>query len=187
MRIKHSMPRLIVHGYTISHAAVSLHVAFMGGILTLCLFSCSQSPTEQAASGLGNLRGSDTLVLMGRFADCGEWGGHHEVIKVYRTDTALRALYERDTVKCPDPSYFNRRIVERSEARVDPLMEQHIVAYLKDLTERSFVNEGISNAGDAYVATRERMGLELVYRNYNQHWKGFVDLKRSLFSTQEPQ
>ena len=181
------MPRLIIHRLTLSLASSCAWPALASVLVGLFMFSCSQRTTEKTDSGLDNLRGSDTLVLIGRFADCGEWGGHHEVIKVYRRDNALRATYERDTVKCPDPSYFNRRIVERSEARVDPSMEQHIVAYLKDLAERSFVDEGLNNAGDAFVATREGMGLELVCRNYNQNWKGFVDLKRSLFNTQEPQ
>ncbi len=149
-----------------------------------CLFSCSKSASEKAVSGLDNVQGSDTLILTGRFADCGEWGGHHEVIRIYSQDDVLHATYERDTVKCPDPSYFDRRIVERLNGKLDQAKQQLIVAYLQELTERTFLDEGISHAGDVYVATREGMGLELVYRNYNQNWNGFVELKRSLFSTQ---
>lgn len=105
------------------------------------------------------------------------------MIKVYRMDNALRATYERDTVKCPDPSYYVCRIIERMEAKANPLMEQRIVAYLKDLAERSFVDESISNAGDTYIAVREGMGLELVYSNFDQNWNGYAELKSSLFST----
>ncbi len=156
-----------------------------GMVLSLvCLLSCSRSGSEKSGQGLDNLRGSDTLILRGHFADCGEWGGHHEVIRIYRQDNALRATYERDTVKCPDPSYFNRRIVESLEGQLDQSMEKRIVAYLQSLTERTFLDEGISNAGDVYAATREDMGLELVYRNYNQNWNGFAELKRSLFGDQ---
>ena len=87
-------------------------------------------------------------------------------------------------MKCPDPSYFDRRIVERLNGKLDQAKQQRVVTYLQELTERSFLDEGISNAGDAYVATRERMGLELVYRNYHQDWNRFAELKQSLFSAQ---
>lgn len=148
------------------------------------MLSCTENGSEKSGSGLDNLRGSDTLILRGHFADCGEWGGHHEVIRIYRQDNVLHATYERDTMKCPDPSYFDRRIVERLNGKLDQAKQQRVVTYLQELTERSFLDEGISNAGDAYVATRERMGLELVYRNYHQDWNRFAELKQSLFSAQ---
>lgn len=150
----------------------------------LYLLSCAKGGGAASSSGLDNLRGRDTLILRGHFADCGEWGGHHEVIRIYRQDNVLHATYERDTVKCPDPSYFNRRIVESLEGQLDPSKEKRVVAYLQGLTERTFLDEGISHAGDVYVATREDMGFELVYRNYSQNWNGFAELKRSLFSAQ---
>lgn len=178
------MPRLIVHGFTISLAGHVFRMALVSSVVALCMFSCSQKALEKTGSGLDNLRGSDTLVLMGRFADCGEWGGHHEVIKIFRRDNGLLATYERDTVKCPDPSYFDRRIVERLNGKLDQAKQQLVVAYLQELTERTFLDEGISHAGEVYVAVREGMGLELVYRNYHQNWNGFVELKRSLFDTQ---
>lgn len=178
------MPRLILHGFTISLAGHVFRMAFVSSVVALCMFSCSQQSTEKTVSGLDNLRGSDTLVLMGRFADCGEWGGHREVIKIFRQENGLLATYERDTVKCPDPSYFDRRIVERLSGELDQAKQQRVVAYLQELTERTFYDEGISNAGDSYTATRERMGLELVYRNYHQDWKRFAELKLSLFITE---
>ncbi len=150
----------------------------------VCLLSCSKGVGDASRFGLDNLKGSDTLVLKGRFADCGEWGGHQEVIRIYGQDNGVYAMYERDTVKCPDPSYFDRRIVERLSGELDQAKQQRVVAYLQELTERTFHDEGISNAGDSYTATRERMGLELVYRNYHQDWNRFTELKQSLFSTQ---
>jgi hypothetical protein len=178
------MPRLLVHSYTISLVGYVFRKAFVCSVVALCMFSCSRRAIEGPDSGLDNLRGSDTLVLMGHFADCGEWGGHHEVIKIFRQDKSLLATYERDTVKCPDPSYFDRRIVDRLDGKLDRTKERLVVAYLQEMVERSFLDEGISNAGDVYVAIREGMGLELVYRNYHQNWNGFVELKRSLFNTQ---
>ncbi|MBK9515236.1 MAG: hypothetical protein IPO05_16790 [Flavobacteriales bacterium] len=175
------MPRLIVHGFTIMLTGPVHRMAFVSSVVLLCMFSCSQQAKERTVSGLDNLLANDTLVLMGRFSDCGEWGGHHEVIKIFRQVDSLLATYERDTVKCPDPSNIDRRIVERLDAQLDQTKEERIVAYLQELTARSFLAEGGSNAIDDYVATRTDGGLEMVYWNFEKNWKGFAELKRSLF------
>ncbi len=93
-------------------------------------------------------------------------------------------MYKRDTVKCPDPSYFDRKIVERLESQLDHSKEKRVMLYLKELTSRSFLDEGISHAGDTYMATRKDLGFEVIYSNFEKNWKGFRELKRILFNLQ---
>lgn len=123
----------------------------------------------------------DTLVLGASYADCGEWGGHTEVMKIFRRKgEAFRIVYKRDTVNCPDPALFNRRIVEHKEDWLTPEQGNKVVSYVQEIAQLALQNEIGSNAGNVFCVSRKDIGLELHYSNHSLDWRGFDDLKRSV-------
>ncbi len=135
--------------------------------------------------GLGGISGSDTLFIEGHFDDCGEWGGHSEKMRVFRTkDGTLHAAYERDTVNCPDPSLFNRRVVDRKEADLNEEQEAHVVSFIQEAVAKSLEEDYFGHAGNTYVVTRlplEFRGLQVVHVTESK-WPAFENLKKSLLS-----
>jgi hypothetical protein len=153
-------------------------------LVALCA-SCSHEQDVDKARWLDGISGSDTLFIKGHFDDCGEWGGHSEIIQVFRTkDGTMHAAYERDTVNCSDPALFNRRVIERNEADLNQEQQALIVSFIQELVERSFEETYGGHAGIAYVVIRtplDSRGLRVVYVTGSK-WPAFENLKKSLLS-----
>ncbi len=131
------------------------------------------------------MSGSDTLFIEGHFDDCGEWGGHSEKIRVFRTkEGTIHAAYERDTVNCPDPDLFNRRVIERKRAELNEEQQALVVSFIQDLVEKSLEETHFGHSGTTYIAIRpplDHRGLQVVYSTESK-WPAFENLKQSLLS-----
>lgn len=69
-------------------------------ILLLILFiSCSKSSNINYSFD-NILSYKDTLFIKSRFADCGEWGGHNEIIKIYFEKEKTKLTYTKYKVDC---------------------------------------------------------------------------------------
>lgn len=148
-----------------------------------CIISCSKSDNSSDKNKylFENIHGTDTLKIKAKYSDCGEWGGHFECIDIYRSDNNKLTLhYQRDTVNCPDPSLFNRRIIDEWKKELSAEDQDHIMNFINDLTKRTFIDEGISNAGDYYVIKRSTGSLTIEYSNYNRDWTGLKELKKKI-------
>ena len=106
-------------------------------------------------------------------------------MRVFRTkDGTLHAAYERDTVNCPDPSLFNRRVVDRKEADLNEEQEAHVVSFIQEAVAKSLEEDYFGHAGNTYVVTRlplEFRGLQVVHVTESK-WPAFENLKKSLLS-----
>jgi hypothetical protein len=152
-------------------------------ILLFLTISCSKTPLKntEIKNLLQNIKDTDTITIEAKFADCGEWGGHIERFDILRkNDNTLSVHYSRDTVNCPDPSCFNRRIIEEWINKLSDKDQVLIINFIHELIDKSFNNEGISNAGNFYSVKRNFGHLNIGYINYNKDWKGFENLKNSL-------
>lgn len=129
---------------------------------------------------LGNLYGADTLTIKAQFSDCGEWGGHSERIDIYRDDISLVALYRRDTVNCPNPALFNRRLIETSTLPLSDEDQKDVIHFLKAILESSFREPGISHAGSYYSVSKSGGELKINYHHMYGEWDGFEELKKSI-------
>jgi hypothetical protein len=49
----------------------------------------------------------DTLIIEAQYSECGEWGGHKEMIKVFAKDTTFFAEYFKFTTDCSMDKYGN--------------------------------------------------------------------------------
>ncbi|MGV0752404.1 hypothetical protein [Empedobacter brevis] len=79
-------------------------------IILTCLFSCSKRDVKQSklkenniesdTSGLGTLIRWDTLFISARFDECGEFGGHKEVLEIFKRDKKIYLTYKKNTIDC---------------------------------------------------------------------------------------
>lgn len=134
---------------------------------------------------LENLWGRDTLVIRAFIADCGEWGGHKEMIAIIRNETGgLKYFYERDTVSCVG-SRVDRGRMERRQGDVSHQMERMVVLFIKELVHRSFLGNGeVCNGCASYVAfrTNKYRVFRVGYSDGGSEWTGFEELKRGLLA-----
>lgn len=162
--------------------SVNVHICVGAAVLVIC--SAFQE-NEVADAYLGKFGEGDTLVINARFADCGEWGGHAENIKVFRSvDGELTANYERDTLKCPNPTFKARHIVERKSTVVTKEKKAALAKFIAQLIGRTYHPEEVNHASDIYGVQRRAKSLKVEYWNYDQNWSSaFIGLKKELFDS----
>lgn len=175
----------IAHAKYLHELKITTAILFHIVMLVALCASCSHEQDVDKVLWLDGISGSDTLFIKGHFDDCGEWGGHSEIIRVFRTrEGTMRAKYERDTVNCPDPALFNRRVIERKEADLSEEQQALVVSFTQELVKKSLEGNYFGHAGIAYVVNRpplESRGLQVVYVTESK-WPAFQSLKKSLLS-----
>lgn len=150
--------------------------------------------TDRTPHALGDFR-NDTLLLTATYAECGEFGGHREVIKVYMraeeqrqarrsgdwAAVPLTATWFLDTAHCARP---NRKFFLAGQQQIDRNDEAVILEYIQNLLTRNLQERGltISNGGNRYVVRRAReRQLHVEYYDPQNAWNGFESLRQQLF------
>lgn len=136
---------------------------------------------EAPKNPLGFMYSHDTLILSARFSECGEFGGHTEVFKVFSKGEKYFANYFKDSVTadCPYPVDENKIMVADTTFELQVKHEKFIVEYLEDLFQQSLKGKLGSHAVDIF-------GAELDWRmkvwNYESttKWNEFRKLQRKL-------
>ena len=145
------------------------------------IISCSNihKNEDKTREFFKNIIGEDTLTIQARFADCGEWGGHHERLDIYRkVDGNLWIHYLKDSVTCPDPTFFNRHLVNERNDKLTEEGQLAVYDFINEILDRSLnTDEGIGNAANSYIVTRKFDNLNIEYHNFNLNWTGFDKLK----------
>ncbi len=96
----------------------------------------------------------------------------------------MHATFERDTVVCPNPELFNRRVIEQKEAVLKEEHQALVVSFIQELVERSLEEIYFGHAGNAYIVTRLPRGFHglHVVHVMDSKWPAFEELKKTLFS-----
>jgi hypothetical protein len=82
-----------------------MRLLLISAYLTISIVSAAQ-PKWTSLDRLGR---GDTLKLFAKYTDCGEWGGHHEYLLIYR-ESNLILRYSRDSVQCSEPNVFRTKL-----------------------------------------------------------------------------
>lgn len=143
---------------------------------------------------LGTLYYSDTLVLSGRFADCGEFGGHKEYLKIYSYKERKLCLFIDKSIDCKK-SYFEYTDIDSTLYELTNKNQQRIVNYLLELTEVSLyqqdlarnysndyearINSGLS--GEPYFLVNPMMSL--YFQDQSLMWKEFIEMSDDIKTT----
>ena len=193
MQPRRSSINLVRSTWSVALRSITWNAGSMGSMVLATCFAAMSAQVvlcqsdRSTAFELENLRGRDTLVVHGCFADCGEWGGHCEWLRFYRTEVGrLRYHYLRDTVNCPNTEGSYGRIIEDRVGEVQPSNEYHISLFLQDLLTASF-HGGISHASDGYGARRTSTlhSFEVVFADAMNDWPAFLRLRKVILDGAE--
>lgn len=138
---------------------------------------------DMSEAYLSKFKEGDTLIVGARLADCGEWGGHTESIRVFRLSGGeLVANYEKDTLQCPNPGFKTRHIVERLGTELTNAKKEVLARFISQLIGRTYHTEVVNHASDIYTVDRPDKELKVEYWNYERNWSSaFLGLKGELF------
>ncbi|MGS2764802.1 hypothetical protein [Sinomicrobium sp. M5D2P9] len=143
---------------------------------------------------LGKLYYSDTLVLSARFADCGEFGGHKEYLKIYSDKEKRLCLFINKSIDCKK-SYDDYVKIDSTLFELTKKNEQSILEYLLELTEISMLGQDLSlNYSNDYEMklnsglTGEPYFLEnplmhIYFQDQSLRWPQFILLTNEIKTT----
>lgn len=106
---------------------------------------------------------TDTLFIKSRFADCGEWGGHEELIKIYRSEKKLKLTYIKYEVNCRTRDQSGLLQVEKlnKNIKLSRFQKLALMNYMESLMKTQFLNKEISNAGNYFTLEDTKGNLKL--------------------------
>lgn len=115
------------------------------------------------------------MSLFAHYKECGEWGGHTEIFKIYRKkNKEIWADYKKDTVNCRGE--ITRKIIYEKSIKLSQEYQEMIIEYMHDLLNQNFINKPLnSNAGDYYSVIASDSSL--VISHYASHYDGFEVLR----------
>ena len=99
----------------------------------------------------------DTLTLFARYSECGEWGGRHEYLRIYR-DESLVVDYSKDSVYCGREIEITRYPPQTIQKKLTDSDLDIIEAYIKKvikLSKKEQIYGGNANNG-FYVTFRQQ-------------------------------
>ncbi|RZM25404.1 MAG: hypothetical protein EOO88_19440 [Pedobacter sp.] len=94
----------------------------------------------------------DTVMVLAKFTECGEWGGHKEQSRIYRENDSLFFDYEKFKVNCDSAvqeSYRYSQAFDRGLKRiyVNARKQGIIRNFIDEMIARNFVDEFAGHAG----------------------------------------
>jgi hypothetical protein len=159
--------------------------AMLMGLVLLQLPSPAQQNGD-AIQYLADFGPGDTLLMEAHIADCGEFGGHSEDIRLFRnSEGRMMASYDRDSVNCKEAYREGfprmRKPVEHKEVDMDEQKMKTVDGFIRSLVGRVGRKERDWNSSNDYRASRPSRALKVDYSNRDMDWSGFFDMKRKLF------
>jgi hypothetical protein len=168
----------------------------ISSILTIFLVGCNDrqaskiqneksEPRLETYGQIRNLWRTDTLTLYARFDECGEWGGHIEVFKLYsKSESPMTSSenlwfdYKRDSVDCSNP-YENRDWTYSFTDKLTDDDQKKVIEYIHDLLNNSINTENLPRHSGQYYSVFTRDSA-IVISNYGPPVDGFQKLRTQL-------
>jgi hypothetical protein len=137
---------------------------------------------------LGEFNGTSNLSIEAKFSECGEWGGHREVIKVNSDkQQILYATYNVYPFNCDSLNYYygNRNLnpIINRKVILDEQKKQSIIDYVERLTRSRIVQRlPTSNANNVFSIVNSDSTLVIrVYGNREYEIQSFKKVVFELF------
>ncbi|PJJ68192.1 hypothetical protein [Chryseobacterium geocarposphaerae] len=149
-------------------------------VILLLLVSCSnkeitKEKDQQLKYSFDNIlsyNNQDTLFIKSRFADCGEWGGHEEIIKIYRSERKVKLTYLKYKVNCGNRDNLGSIIQIKDITNTITLsnsQQTNLMNYINNLMKLKFINPEFSNAGTLFSVEDNKGTLKLSKYGNNIH------------------
>lgn len=111
-------------------------------LIVLLLFSYTafgQTPPNESTGVLDQTNFADTLYIKATFTECGEFGGHIELLKVYLTASAFNMTYQKFGADCNKieenqgvPAQILNKTLTRKLTEDDNIAIEYYFEQLKD-------------------------------------------------------
>lgn len=129
---------------------------------------------------LSNIYQYDSLTLFAEYKECGEWGGHSEIFKIYRDGKEIKATYTKDSVNCK--AGLTRKIIYEKRLDLSPRGQEWVIEYIQNLLSQNFINNPpLSNAGEYYSVISSDSSLVISHYT-TSHYDGFDNLRDNLLT-----
>ncbi|WP_044200451.1 hypothetical protein [Flammeovirga sp. OC4] len=134
----------------------------------------------------GSITDRYILTLKGYFDDCGEFGGHEEVIELFREDQKFKTKITIYSKSCDENNYPKPKVITSKTYIVSKNKTRYFKRYLKKLMKKSLEFDIPFHAGRKYSA---RLGfrdsnindnferINLSYDDSYNTWTEFQKLK----------
>jgi hypothetical protein len=145
-------------------------------LLVTLVTSCAGKLRDHHGEGVIQNLAGDTLTLFAEYPDCGEWGGHREIFKIYnKSRNDLWITYTRDTVDC-DADVNVRRLTITTSFKLTQQQQEHIVSYIHKMLDENFKETLPPQAGEHYTIFTKDTGLRI--ENHVSAHQGFAALRQ---------
>ncbi|BEV04648.1 hypothetical protein [Chryseobacterium gambrini] len=144
----------------------------------ISLVSCSNKSQEKpnftkySFENILSYNNEDTIFIKSKFSDCGEWGGHEELIKIYRSeDRNPKLSYTKFKVDCGVRD-SRGSIIQTKMLTKDIFLSNSqqlvLMKYMNDLMKSKFLNKEISNSGNSFYLSNTKEDLKISHHGNQQ-------------------
>jgi len=138
-------------------------------LLLILILSCSK--TSNIKYSFDNILSyKDTLLIKSRFADCGEWGGHNEIIKIYSENKLTKLVYTKYKVDCGVRD-DKGSIVQNEEVRKKMVLSTSqkvgLMNYINNLMHYNFIENELGNSGNSFSVEDSSNQLKISHYGSN--------------------
>ena len=137
-------------------------------------------------NNLSEINYQDTLYIKSKFSECGEWGGHDEIFKIFNIkERKTKLQFERNEVKdCFDKSKGGE-ILQTSTIKKELILsdsqKQALMNYINDLMKSKFIENPISHSGNRFSVEDSKGNLEIsVFGNQDHNINIYNELLKNL-------
>lgn len=109
---------------------------------------------EYSFENIFSFDNEDTIFIKSRFADCGEWGGHDEIIKVYQTKRKIELTYIKYKVSCDKMDSSGSLIQNKDTTNHFVLSDSQqlsLINYFNSLMKSKFIDKEYGNSGNSFL------------------------------------
>lgn len=136
------------------------------------------SKQEYSLGNILSYNNKDTIFIKSRFTDCGEWGGHEEMMKIYRSGKNINLNYTRFEVNCGVRDSVGS-IIQKKELNKNILLSNSqkliVMNYITALMKFQFLDKEISNSGNFFYLTNTKENLKLSIWGNNPLFIGYYN------------
>ncbi|WP_265129399.1 hypothetical protein [Chryseobacterium oranimense] len=133
---------------------------------------------EYSFKNIFSFDNEDTIFIKSRFTDCGEWGGHNELIKVYRSKRKMELTYIKYKVNCGKMDSSGSLIQIKDTTRhfiLSDSQQLSLMNYFNNLMKSKFIDKEYGNSGNSFLIEDSKEQLRfsqygnntLFLNNYN--------------------
>ena len=147
---------------------------------------------DSVISPLSGISWMDTLAIVVRFSECGEWGGHLEYFKIQQDGASkLCARLVIDSANCDSLIRYSGTDMHRSSRhrvydsiKQLTLEDEYLISeMLQRILEANLKFPTLANFGDSYVITTSNKTFDLRFWNAgNYHVIGYAETRDKIFN-----